>query len=110
LVTFNDPALLKKLIPSLENAAGKDNVTERNWVTGSEDFSYYGLKAPAVFLYLGGMPKGNDPSKAPAHHTADFFVDESGMKTGIKAFCHIVFDYLNTEAPNTQGAQSKKPF
>jgi amidohydrolase len=110
LVTFNDPTLLKKLIPSLENAAGKDNVAERNWVTGSEDFSYYGLKAPAVFLYLGGMPKGNDPSKAPAHHTADFFVDESGMKTGIKAFCHIVFDYLNTEAPKTQGAQSKKPF
>jgi amidohydrolase len=110
LVTFNDPTLLKKLIPSLENAAGKDNVAERNWVTGSEDFSYYGLTAPAVFLYLGGMPKGSDPSKAPAHHTADFFVDESGMKTGIKAFCHIVFDYLNTEAPKTQGTQSKKPF
>ena len=68
---------------------------ERNWVTGSEDFSYYGLKAPSVFLNLGGMPKGNDPQKAPAHHTADFFIDESGMKTGIKAFCNIVFDYLN---------------
>src|SRR6185436_7431066 len=44
LVTFNDPILLKKIIPSLENAAGKDNVAERSWVTGSEDFSYYGLK------------------------------------------------------------------
>jgi amidohydrolase len=110
LVTFNDPALLKKLIPSLENAAGKDNVAERNWVTGAEDFSYYGLKAPAVFLYLGGMPKGNDPLKAPAHHTADFFVDESGMKTGIKAFCDIVLDYMNMSTAASQSSQTKKPF
>ena len=110
LVTFNDPTLLKKLIPSLENAAGKDNVAERNWVTGAEDFSYYGLKAPAIFLYLGGMPKGSDPQKAPAHHTADFFVDESGMKTGIKAFCNIVFDYLNMAATSTQSSPIKKAF
>ncbi|HEX6845687.1 MAG TPA: amidohydrolase [Chitinophagaceae bacterium] len=110
LVTVNDPTLLKKLLPSLENAAGKDNIAERNWVTGSEDFSYYGLKAPAVFLYLGGMPKGNDPANAPSHHTHDFFVDEAGMKTGIKAFCHMVFDYLNMETSKTQPTQSKKPF
>jgi amidohydrolase len=110
LVTFNDPSLLKKLIPSLENAAGKDNVSERNWVTGAEDFSYYGVKAPAVFLYLGGMPKGNDPLKAPAHHTADFFVDESGMKTGIKAFCNIVFDYMNMSGLTDQSSQTKKPY
>jgi metal-dependent amidase/aminoacylase/carboxypeptidase family protein len=110
LVTSNDSTLLKKLIPSLEKAAGKDNVTERNWVTGAEDFSYYGLKAPAVFLYLGGMPKGKDPRDAPAHHTADFFVDESGMKTGVKAFCNIVFDYLNMSAISNQPSHSKKPF
>jgi amidohydrolase len=41
------------------------------------------------------MPKGSDPQKAPPHHTPDFMIDESGMKTGIKAFCHLVIDYLN---------------
>ena len=95
LVTYNTPGLVKKMIPSLQSAAGTDNVTEREWVTGAEDFSYYGTKAPSFFFYLGGMPKGNDPTKAPPHHTADFFVDEAGMKTGVKAFCHLVIDYMN---------------
>lgn len=95
LVTYNTPELVKKMIPSLEAAAGTGNIKEKNWVTGAEDFSYYGTKAPAFFFYLGGMPKGSDPKKAPPHHTADFFVDDEGMKTGIKAFCHLVIDYMN---------------
>ncbi|HNR17431.1 MAG TPA: amidohydrolase [Chitinophagaceae bacterium] len=95
LVTYNTPELVKKMISSLEAAAGTGNVRERNWVTGAEDFSYYGTKAPAFFFYLGGMPKGSDPKNAPPHHTADFFVDDEGMKTGIKAFCHLVIDYMN---------------
>ena len=97
LVTYNDPELLKKVMPSLEKAAGTANVKPREWVTGAEDFSYYGTKAPAVFLYLGGMPKGNDPAKAPPHHTADFYVDNSGMPTGIRAFCSMVLDMMQVK-------------
>lgn len=95
LVTYNDPALVKKMIPSLQSAAGENNVIETEWQTGAEDFSYYGTKAPAFFFYLGGMPKGMDPKKAPPHHTAEFYIDESGFKTGIKAFCNLVVDYMN---------------
>ncbi len=94
LVTYNDPDLVKKMLPSLQTAAGINNVKEREWVTGAEDFSYYGTKAPAFFFYLGGMPKGKDPKTAPPHHTADFYIDESGMKTGIKAFCNLVIDFM----------------
>ncbi|MBI5858329.1 MAG: amidohydrolase [Sphingobacteriales bacterium] len=95
LVTYNTPELVAKTIPSLQSAAGAENVRETEWKTGAEDFSYFGTKAPAFFFYLGGMPKGNDPKKAPPHHTPEFMIDESGMKTGIRAFCHIVIDYLN---------------
>jgi amidohydrolase len=95
LVTYNTPELVKKMIPSLQSAAGATNVTEREWVTGAEDFSYYGTKAPAFFFYLGGMPKGKDSKTAPPHHTADFYVDDSGMKTGVRAFCDLVIDYMN---------------
>jgi len=95
LVTYNTPDLVKKMLPSLQSAAGVNNVTETEWVTGAEDYSYYGTKAPSFFFFLGGMPKGNDPKKAPPHHTADFYVDEAGMKTGVKAFCDLVIDYMN---------------
>ncbi|MEO5947664.1 MAG: amidohydrolase [Chitinophagaceae bacterium] len=96
LVTYNTPELVKKMIPSLQSAAGINNVKEREWVTGAEDFSYYGTKAPSFFFYLGGMKKGQDPKTAAPHHTADFQIDESGMKTGIKTFCDLVFDYMNS--------------
>jgi len=97
LVTYNDPALVKNTVPALEAAAGKNHVIESNWYTYSEDFSYYGEKTPSFFFYLGGMPKGNDPAKAPAHHTADFYIDESGFDVGVKAFCEIVFNYANNK-------------
>jgi amidohydrolase len=93
LVTYNTPELVKKMLPSLEKAAGKGNVAEMEWVTGAEDFSYFGTKAPAFFFYVGGMPKGQDPSKAPPHHTPDFFLDDSRLDVGVKAFANIVFDY-----------------
>jgi len=51
----------------------------------------------SFFFFLGGMPKGNDPAKAPAHHTADFYLDESGFDVGVKAFCEIVFNYANSK-------------
>lgn len=95
LVTYNDPALVKKMLPSLQTAIGATQVTETQWVTGAEDFSYYGTKAPAFFFYLGGMPQGADSKKAPPHHTAEFYVEDAAMKTGVKAFCQLVTDYLN---------------
>ena len=93
LVTYNEPSLVNMMLPSLQAAAGKENVTESNWYTYAEDFSYYQEKAPCFFFYLGGMPKGADPAKAPAHHTAEFYIDESGFDVGVKAFCEIVLNY-----------------
>ena len=92
LVTYNDPALVKKTLPSLIKAAGEENVSESTWVTGAEDFSFYAAKAPSFFFNLGALPKGTDPSKAGPHHTPDFYLDESGFIIGVKAFTQLVFD------------------
>lgn len=92
-VTYNNPALVTKILPSLQRAVGKDKVYEMEWTTLAEDFSFYGNKAPAFFFFLGAMPAGQDPKKAAPHHTPDFFIDDSRLDAGVKAFCNIVFDY-----------------
>jgi amidohydrolase len=109
LVTYNDSALVKMMLPSLAKATN-GNVAERQWVTGAEDFSYYGTRAPAFFFYLGGMPKGNDPAKAPSHHTADFYIDDSMLYVGVKAFCNLVFDYGSMTTQTNKKDKKKKGF
>jgi len=94
LVTYNTPELVNKMLPSLEKAAGKGNVKEMEWVMGAEDFSYFGTKAPSFFFNVGGMPKGQDPKTAPPHHTPDFYIDDSRLDVGVKAFANIVFDFV----------------
>jgi amidohydrolase len=96
LITYNNPGLVKKMLPSLQKAAGEDNVTWTDAMTGSEDFSFFGDKVPSFFFFLGGMKKGQDPFTAFPHHTPDFYIDESGFKTGVKAFCQLVVDYSGT--------------
>ncbi|MBP6828488.1 MAG: amidohydrolase, partial [Saprospiraceae bacterium] len=81
-VTYNNPALMARALPSLREAAGETNVVERKPMTGAEDFGFFAQKVPSVFFFLGGMPKGKNPEDAAAHHTPDFYVDESGMKLG----------------------------
>ncbi len=93
LVTYNTPELVKQTLPSLQKAIGTENVEETEWTTGAEDFSYYRLKAPAFFFFIGGMAKGMNPKDAFPHHTPDFFIDDSRLDVGIKAFANLVFDF-----------------
>jgi amidohydrolase len=93
-VTYNNPELVAKMLPTLQATAGAENIIMRHAETGAEDFSFYEQKVPGIFLHLGGLPKGADPAKAPAHHTPDFFIDESGFTLGVKALCNLTIDYM----------------
>jgi amidohydrolase len=93
-VTFNDIPLTEEMIGTLQNVAGKDNVKLIPAVTGAEDFSYYQQKVPGFFFFLGGMPKGKDPLTAAAHHTPDFFIDDSGMVLGVRSLSRLTLDYM----------------
>jgi amidohydrolase len=93
-VTYNNESLTAMMLPSLQRAAGTMNVTTIPPKTGAEDFSFFQQKIPGLFFNVGGMRKGGDPKKTPSHHTPDFFIDESGMQTGIKAFLYLVTDYM----------------
>jgi metal-dependent amidase/aminoacylase/carboxypeptidase family protein len=93
-VTFNDVPLTEKMIGTLQNVAGKDNVKLIPAKTGAEDFSYFQQKVPGFFFFLGGMPKGKNVADAAPHHTPDFYVDEGSLVLGVRSLSRLATDYL----------------
>jgi amidohydrolase len=96
-ITYNNLDLTAKMLPSLEKAAGKNNVHLMSAITGAEDFSYYQKEIPGLFFFLGGKPLNVKPEDAASHHTPDFFIDESGLKLGVQTFVNLTLDYLNNK-------------
>tara|TARA_R110000868_G_scaffold29420_6_gene109407 strand:+ start:49666 stop:50940 length:1275 start_codon:yes stop_codon:yes gene_type:complete len=92
-ITYNDPGLVDKMLPTLKRVAGKDNVQLQKATTGGEDFSYFQNEVPGFFFFLGGMTPGNTVSFP--HHTPDFTIDEDGMILGVKVLTEMSLDYLN---------------
>lgn len=93
-VTYNDPELTAQMLPSLYKAAGKENVHLIPAKTGAEDFSYFALEVPSLFVFIGGMSKGKKPEEVAPHHTPDFFIDDEGLITGVKVYSNLAIDYL----------------
>ncbi|MEZ0607459.1 amidohydrolase [Fibrella sp. WM1] len=93
-VTYNDPALTDRMVPTLEGLAGKDNIKLTPAQTGAEDFSFYQQKVPGFFYFLGGMSKGKRVEEAAPHHTPDFQIDESCFNLGVRSLCYLTVDYL----------------
>lgn len=96
-VTYNDPDLTAQMLPTLHEVAGKENINLVNAITGAEDFSFLAKEAPGLFIFLGGMPKGTDPAEAAPHHTPDFFIDDSGLKLGVRTLSYLTLDYMNAQ-------------
>ncbi len=94
-VTLNNPELTRQMIGSLYKAAGEDNVMVTVASTGAEDFSFFAQKVPALYYFVGGKPLNKTAEEAAPHHTPDFFIDESGMITGMKALSQLTVDYMN---------------
>ena len=93
-VTFNNEKLTEMMLPTLEKSAGKENVTLIPGITGSEDFSYFAQKVPGLYFFVGSTTIGTDIKTVGDHHTPQFLMDDSSFKTGVKAMCNLVFDYM----------------
>lgn len=92
-VTYNNAELLTKMGSTLKRVCGEDNVVISRATTGAEDFAFFANEVPSLFYFLGGRTPSLDPKAAPAHHTPDFYIDEAGMKLGVRLFCNLVVDY-----------------
>jgi amidohydrolase len=93
-VTYNNPELTQRVLPSLQKAAGAENVKQIPLITGSEDFAYFGEKIPAFFFMVGITPKGTNVLTAPANHSPLFYLDEAAIPLGTRAMAQVVVDYL----------------
>jgi len=93
-VTYNDPGLTEQMVPTLKRTAGTENVILADAITGAEDFSFFQKEIPGFYFFTGGMPADMDPSEAAPHHTPDFYIEEEGMKLGIKAMTSLAVDYM----------------
>ncbi|MBA4299562.1 MAG: amidohydrolase [Cyclobacterium sp.] len=92
--TVNDPVLTKQMESTILAAAGAGNVIINPLITGAEDFSFFQREKPGLFISLGGMKKGGDPTKTPSHHTPDFYIDEGGFVLGMRVMSYFVVDYM----------------
>ena len=95
-ITYNDPYMMDKMLPSLKNSAGNDNVILSNAKTIAEDYAYYLNEIPGFLFELGGY-NTNETRKAPPHHTPDFFIDDSSMLLGVKVMTNLALDFLKSE-------------
>jgi amidohydrolase len=94
----NDPDLTAFVMPALERASGHP-VNPIQPQTVAEDFSEYGRVTPAVFVFLGNWPEGEGSAAKPTNHSPYFDMHEPYLETGVKAFAHMVVDFLQAQEP-----------
>jgi len=92
-VTINNIALTRKMLPTIERVAGKEKVRVNDLVTGAEDFSFFALEVPGLFVFLGVTPEGENAVNAPSNHSPFFHADEKSLKTGTELYVNWVLDY-----------------
>jgi len=93
-VTVNDPALVARMVPTLQRVAGATNVSEQPRTTTAEDFSRYAMKVPGMIFSLGVTSPTKDPRTAAPNHSPLFEADESALPVGVRLLSNLALDFL----------------
>ncbi len=99
-VTVNDESLTNWAVPVLKRIATEASVGVCPKTCGAEDFAYYQQEVPGMFFFIGCTPREQDCKYAPSNHSPRFYVDESGLKVGVKSLAALALDWLSTNAQN----------
>lgn len=97
-VTFNDPALVDAMLPTLKRVYGAPHVRETLRLTGAEDFAFYQEQIPGFFFFIGARPAGIPRSQAVPNHSPLFDVDEGALRPAVRAMASLAVDYLFANA------------
>ena len=100
--TYNDPELMKRVVPAVARVLGEQNVREGMPVMGGEDFSEYGRAGvPAVMLWIGTVEPARFQAaqKAgetlPSLHSGQFSPDrERTLRTGVTTLVTAALELL----------------
>ena len=90
-VTFNDEELARKYSSSLSRASDGNYYEAKVPRTGAEDFSFFAQQVPGLFFFLGVNALG--VAESPTNHSPYFYVDDSALNNGVKAFVNLVEDF-----------------
>ncbi|MBJ2130773.1 amidohydrolase [Alteromonas sp. IB21] len=93
-ITYNDPELTQAMLATMQRTAGAENTLLSKPVTGAEDFSFFQEQVPGLYVWVGGKPLDVSEKDSPAHHTPEFYVDDAGMKLGVKLLTNFTLDYM----------------
>ncbi|WP_183327905.1 amidohydrolase [Halomonas cerina] len=101
-VTINDPALVEAMLPITRQVAGDDKVVEASLRTPAEDFSFFALEVPGMYVTLGATPEDQPLAEAAPNHSPYFHLDEDALATGTNLFVNWALGY---DAAQADGAQ-----
>jgi amidohydrolase len=91
----NDPDLYERMLPTLQRVTdvgrGKPHTT-------AEDFAYFAIETPGLYVNLANGPEGGDPRFAAPNHSPYFDMYEPNLEIGVRVFANLVVDYLQQEA------------
>jgi amidohydrolase len=92
-ITFNDPALTDRMVPTMQRVLGAPNVRLAIPTTTAEDFSYFQQAAPGLFVFLGVTPK-EQVGMAANNHSPLFSPDERALVPGMRVMANLAVDFL----------------
>ena len=91
--TLNNRELARRVLPSMRNVVGEENVIELPPTMGGEDFAYFANAVPGFYFRLGMVKPGTESG---GHHTPTFMADDSSLAVGIRVMSTVLIDYLQS--------------
>lgn len=87
----NDYELYDRMLPTLKRVT---SVAKGHPHTTAEDFAYFALETPGLYVFMGNGPADADAKYQAPNHSPFFDMYEPNLETGVRVFANLVVDYL----------------
>ena len=87
--------LYERMLPTLQRVT---EVGRGRPHTTAEDFAYFAIETPGLYVNLANGPEGGDPRYAAPNHSPLFDMYEPNLEIGVRVFANLVVDYLQQAA------------